>query len=119
MQTHRKAILCLSDDATVLRVRQMVFERFGYKVWSTNSLEDVNRIAQSKRPDMLLMDNSFPGADPEQIAERVKSVCPDLVAVVLTPMFAVHNASESAVDRFVARDESTDLMVAQIQELLG
>jgi CheY-like chemotaxis protein len=96
----------------------MLLERFGYKVWSTNSVEDVDVIARTNCPDMLLMDNSVPDANFEQIAERVKTVCPDLVAVVLMPFFAVHNASDSPIDRFVARDDAPDLMIAQIQELL-
>lgn len=118
IQPRSKAILCLSGDVTTLRVRRMLLERFGYKVWSTNSVEDVDVIAKANCPDMLLMDNSLPNVNIEQIAERVKTLCPDLVAVALLPFFAVHNASNSAIDRFVARDDAPDLMIAQIQELL-
>jgi len=117
-QPRGKAILCLSGDVTMLRVRRMLLERFGYKVWSTNSVEDVDVIARTNCPDMLLMDNSLPDVNFEQIAERAKTVCPDLVAVLLMPFFAVHNASNSPIDRFVARDDAPDLMIAQIQELL-
>jgi DNA-binding NtrC family response regulator len=119
MQTRRKGILFVCEDATMLEVRQILLERFGYKVWPTTSLDDARTIARLSCPDMLLMENSYyPQGDTEHLAENVKKVCPQIIAVVLAPYFAVRDTSHSAVDRFVARDDSPDLLLAQIQELL-
>lgn len=117
MQSRRKAILCLCHDATMLRVRQMLLEHFGYKVWPTLSVADATVLAENICPDMLLMDNNYPGVNLEHVAQQVKDVCPAVIAVVLSPQFAVHDSSHTAVDRFVPRDEEPDVLIARIEEL--
>ena len=117
MQQRRKAILCLCHDATMLQLRQMLLEHFGYKVWPTSSVEDATVLAENICPDMLLMDNNYPGVNLEQVAQQVKEVCPEVIAVVLSPYFAVHDSSQTAVDRFVPGDEDPDALVARIEEL--
>ena len=119
MQTRRKAILCLCHDATMLQVRRLLLEHFGYKVWPTSSVEDATVLAENVCPDMLLMDHNYPGVDLEQVAEQVKQVCPRVIAVVLSPFFAVHDSSQTAVDRFVPRDEEPDALAARIEELFA
>ncbi|MGB7555779.1 MAG: hypothetical protein WBM04_15505 [Candidatus Korobacteraceae bacterium] len=117
MQQRRRAILCLCHDTTMLQLRQMLLERFGYKVWPTSSVADVTLLAENICPDMLLMDNNYPGVNSEQVAQQVKDVCPKVIAVVLSPYFAVHDSSRTAVDRFVPRDEDPDALAERIQEL--
>ncbi len=119
MQPRRKAILCLCHDATMLQLRQLLLERFGYKVWPTKTVEDATSLAGHMCPDMLLMDNNYPGVNLEAVAQQVKEVCPGLIAVVLSPYFAVHNSSQTAVDRFVPRDEEPDALMARIEELFA
>ncbi len=117
MQQRRKAILCLCHDSTMLQLRQMLLERFGYKVWPTSSVADATSLAENICPDMLLMDNNYPGVNLEQVAQQVKEVCPEVIAVVLSPYFAVHDSSRTAVDRFVPNDEDPDALAARIEEL--
>ena len=112
----RKAILCLCFDSAMLKIRRMLLEHFGYTVLSTSSVEDAKRLAQNMCPDMLLMDNSYPGVDLQQIASQVKTVCPELITVVLSPFFAVQQSS-GAIDRFVPKDDGPDALLAQIDEL--
>jgi CheY-like chemotaxis protein len=115
----RKAILCLCHDAIMLRVRQMLLEHFGYEVWPTNSIEDAAAIALDRCPDMLLMDNSYPGVNLEEAAERIKKDCPGMLAVVLSPFFAVHRSTPAAVDRFLAQDDGPGALKANLEELFA
>jgi DNA-binding NtrC family response regulator len=117
MRTGRRAILCLCHDTDMLQVRGMLLEHFGYHVLSTSSVEDAKVAAKASCPDMLLMDNSYPGIDVEQVARQVKTICPSMLAVVLSPYFGVRAASRGCIDRFVARDEGPDVLIAQIEEL--
>jgi CheY-like chemotaxis protein len=118
MEDVSKAILCLCDDALMLQVRRLVLEHFGYRVWSADTLENARDIAKAVCPDMVLMDNNFQGLDIERVAEQVKGVCPNVIAVVLTPYYSVRNAKHGAVDHFVARDEEPDSLVAHLRDLL-
>ena len=115
----RKAILCLCHDAIMLRVRQMLLEHFGYKVLPTKSVEDATAIAVDSCPDMLLMDNSYPGINLEQVAKQIKETCPGMLAVVLSPFSAARHSTRTAVDRFLAQDEGPDALRANLEELFA
>jgi CheY-like chemotaxis protein len=120
MEARRKAILCLCHDSNMLRVRRMLLEHFGYTVLSTNSVEDARNVAQNQCPDMLLMDNSYPGIDFDRVAGQVKQVCPEVITVVLSPYYyrGSHGAG-NYVDRFVDKDDGPDVLLSQIEELFG
>jgi len=117
MQERRRAILCLCYDRDMLQVRRMLLEHFGYQVLPTSSLEDAKTVAGDSCPDMLLMDNSHPGIDFEQVAEQVKRVCPTMLAVALSPYYGVRPGSRGWVDRFIAQDDGPNVLIAQIEEL--
>ncbi len=117
MQVNRKAILFVCEDATILEVRQMLLERVGYTVWPTRLTEQASAIAEQKCPDMLLMEDGYLNPHFEQAAAKVKDVCPEIIAVMLAPYFAVRGSSHSIIDRFVARDQGLDLLLAQIADL--
>lgn len=120
MQTHRKAILCLSYDTNMLQVRQMLLEHFGYKVFPTSSVEDARAVAQRQCPDMLLMDNTHPEMDLEQVASAVKHACPGVIAVVLSSYYyGPPNGTVRAVDRFVVKDDGPDALISQIEQVFG
>ena len=119
MRGRSKAILCLCHDATMLQVRRMLLEHFGYQVWPTSSVEDATLLAENVCPDMLLMDNNYPGVDLEQVAGQIKQACPHVITVVLSPYFGVHDSSQTAVDRIVPRDEEPDALIARIEELFA
>jgi CheY-like chemotaxis protein len=120
MQSHRKAILCLSYDTNMLQVRQMLLEHFGYQVFPSNSVEHAKSVAECKCPDMLLMDHTHPEMDLEEVAETVKRACPGVIAVVLSPYYyGPHNTAGRAVDRFVVKDDGPDALISQIEQLFG
>ena len=116
MPIRRKAILCLCDDSSMLQVRRMLLERVGYTVLPSSSVEDVKSMVLNECPDMLLMDNSHPGI--EQLAKQVKSICPEVITVVLSPYFGVrHDSRDAGIDRFVAKDDGPGVWISQIDEL--
>ncbi len=117
MHERRKAILCLCYDRDMLQVRRMLLEHFGYQVLPTSSVEDAKTLAGDSCPDMLLMDSNHPGIDFEQVAEQVKRVCPTMLTVVLSPYYGVRPGSSGCVDRFVAKDDGPNVLIAQIAEL--
>jgi CheY-like chemotaxis protein len=117
MEPRSKAILCLCHDSNMLEIRRMLLEHFGYRVFPADSVENAKQAAQSNCPDMLLLDNSYPGISFEQVAEQVKQVCPQLIAVVLSPYYQRGPHGLSAIDCFVDKDDGPDVLVSQIAEL--
>jgi CheY-like chemotaxis protein len=120
MAQRPKAILCLSDDRGILRVRRMLLEHFGYVVLPTTSAKDAKSIVQQQCPDMLLMDNGDEGVDYAHLAKEVKDICPEVITVVLSPYYCMSSSTSAGhVDRFVPKDEGPDALISHIKELFG
>lgn len=120
MAQRPKAILCLSDDSGILRVRRMLLEHFGYVVLPTTSAADAKTLVEQQCPDMLLMDNGDPGVNYARLAKEVKDICPDVITVVLSPYYCMSSSTATRhVDRFVDKDEGPDALIAHIRELFG
>jgi len=120
MKSSHKAILCLCHDVNMLQIRRMLLEHFGYRVLPTTSVEDAKTLAKRQCPDMLLIDNADVEIDYVRLAAQVKQICPDVITVVLSTFYRVsRNASETSIDRFVARDDGPSALIAQIAELFG
>lgn len=118
MESRRKEILCLCYDRSMLQVRQMLLEHFGYVVHPTSSPEDAASLIQNRCPDMLLMDDNDSGNDFEQLAAQVKQMCPDVITVILSPFYYAKASSES-IDCVVSKDDGPNALLSQIEELFG
>jgi CheY-like chemotaxis protein len=101
----------------MLEVRRMLLEHFGYIVLPSTSVEDAKSLAKHECPDMLLMDNSHPGIDFEEIAKQIKRICPDVITVVLSPFYGMRHPSDGIIDRFVPKDDGPDILISQLGEI--
>jgi CheY-like chemotaxis protein len=120
MVPRRKAILCLCHDNNMLQVRRMLLERFGYVVFSSNTIEEAQNVIEQHCPDMLLMDNAYPHVDCEQIAKQGKTLCPDMLTVVLSPYYyGGRNGSDEVIDKFITNDEGPHMLISEIEGLFG
>ena len=119
MEQLQKAILCVSSDPTILHLRQLLLERFGYRVYPASRLQDASSLASYHCPDILLMDYSFSIAELEELAQGVKQICPDLMVAVVAPYFAMPGVNGRSIDRFISIDESPGVIISSIREMLG
>ena len=119
MVSKRKEILCLCQDELTLQVRQMLLEHFGYKVLPTDSVGEMNAILRRSCPDMLLLDTTDPDLDCHEIANQAKSICPDILSVVLTSDYGRLNACNESVDRFLRLDAPREEWLSGIQALFA
>jgi len=107
------------QDELTLQVRQMLLEHFGYKVLISDSVGEVHTILRHACPDMLLLDTSDPEVDWQELSDDAKSICPDILSVVLTADYGrLHNGHES-VDRFLRLDSPRDEWLSGIRSLFA
>ena len=116
--SNEKTILCLCHDEMTLRVRQLLLEYFGFRVLTTESAEEMSELIRDRCPNMLLMDDGYPGIDYNRAAEKAKAICPDILAVVLTGAFRLRPAAEPPVDCFLNLEGPREEWLAEIQSLL-
>jgi len=119
LYSKRKEILCVHQDDLTRQVRRMLLEHFGYKVLTTASVRELHSILQQRCPDMLLLDTSDPELDWEQISERAKAICPDILSVVLTPDSGRLSNGHETVDRFLRIDAPREEWLSGIEALFA
>lgn len=109
----------MCHDELTLQVRQMLLEHFGYKVLTTDSVGEMHAILQQGCPDMVLLDTSDPELDWQELSAKAKSICPDILSVVLTADYGrLHNGHDS-VDRFLRLDGPREEWLSGIQGLFA
>lgn len=119
MGSDHKEILCLCLDELTLQVRQMLLEHFGYKVLATDSIDEMNVILRHACPDMLLLDTNDPELDCQKIADTAKSICPDILSVVLTPDYGFQGHGLGSIDRFLRLDGPREEWLSGIEALFA
>lgn len=107
----------MHQDELTLQVRQMLLEHFGYKVLTTGSVREVHSILRQTCPDMLLLDTSDPEVDWRELTDEAKTVCPDILSVVLTADYGRVNSGHDSVDRFLRLDAPREEWLSGIEAL--
>jgi DNA-binding NtrC family response regulator len=78
-------ILLVDDDDDVRDFTAMVLEEAGYDVRTTSRADAALKLLVSGEPfDLLITDVVMPGWDGTELAERVKTVRPDLKVLFIT-----------------------------------
>jgi CheY-like chemotaxis protein len=119
MDSNCKEILCLGKDEFTLQVRQMLFEHFGYKVVTAESVGEMHAILRRGCSDLLLLDTSDPELDCQEIAGKAKSICPDILSVVLTPDYGGQAHGYGSIDHFLQLDGPREEWLSGIQSLFA
>jgi CheY-like chemotaxis protein len=94
-------------------------EHFGYKVLTTDSVGKMHAILRQACPDMLLLDTSDPELDWQELSGKAKSICPDILSVVLTADYGRLKNGHEAVDRFLRLDGPREEWLSGIQSLFA
>jgi CheY-like chemotaxis protein len=119
LQPKQKEILCVCQDGLTLQVRQMLFEHFGYKVLTSDSIASVHTLLRQSCPDMLLLDTSDPELDWQALTDKAKAICPDILSVVLTSDYGRLHTSHESVDRFLRLDGPREEWLSGIASLFA
>jgi DNA-binding response OmpR family regulator len=120
MATQPKAptILCVDDDLTGLRFRQLILEANGYKVLVATSAQQGIEAFQSNPVDLVVADNLIGRALGTDMAAALKRLRPRVPVVILSGSSSPPEGMENA-DAFVCKSEGPEALLNQIASLLA
>jgi DNA-binding response OmpR family regulator len=72
MDSNKKLILVVDDEADILVSIQIMLEDAAYTVMTTEYGEDVDRLQQSNRPNLILLDMLLGDIDGREIIQQMK-----------------------------------------------
>lgn len=118
-----RTILVIEDQEDNRRIMRDLLENSGYEiVEAVNGLDGV-RAAESRPPDLILMDVQLPGIDGYEATRRIKTN-PDLkdIPVIIVTSYALSGddkkAFEAGCDAYVSKPFSPRSLLAKVREFL-
>ena len=119
----RKRILVVEDQEDNRRIVRDLLTSAGYEMIEAVTGEDGVAMAETHRPDLILMDIQLPGLDGYEATRRIKAN-PALrhIPIIVITSYALSGddvkAREAGCDAYVAKPFSPRALLATIREFL-
>jgi two-component system cell cycle response regulator DivK len=118
-----KRILVVEDHEDNRRIVRDLFTSAGYEVLEALTGDDGVALAESQRPDLILMDIQLPGLDGYEATRRIKAN-PELrrIPVIVVTSYALSGdeakAKAAGADGYVSKPFSPRVLLAKVREFL-
>jgi CheY-like chemotaxis protein len=118
-QSRTATILCIDDDAEVLRLRRQLLEVSGYSVVTAASgVEGLRMLAEGRHADLILLDYMMPGMTGKQIAEELRRLHPAMPIVLMSGFPEIPENLLKMVDGYVRKGEDPEVVLQVITNAL-
>lgn len=119
----RQRIVVIDDNENDLQVTRRFLERRGYDAVPASSGEEGLRLAETLRPDALVVDYRMPGMDGFEVTRRIKAD-PQLHTIPVLMLTGSDSAEHvvqglgAGADDFVTKGADIEILVARLRALL-
>ena len=117
-------VLVIEDNEKNRYLISFILKGAGYTVFEAITGEDGVRMAESLRPDLVLMDIQLPGIDGYEATRRIKAI-PELkgIPVIAVTSYALagdeQKTRDAGCDGYVAKPFSPRQLLAKVREFVG
>lgn len=92
----KKTILCVDDNEQSLSIRKVMLETRGYRVVTCTSGQEALDIFRHGGIDLVLSDLVMPGLDGTELIDRVKTLAPQVPAILFSGKVKVYEKDTRA-----------------------
>ncbi len=120
--TSERCLLIVEDDDGFARTLKRSFERRGYEVLVTASLDELRKVLEEKSPGYAVVDLKLGGASGLACVEALHAHDPEMLIVVLTGFASIATAVEAiklGACHYLAKPANTDDIEAAFQKAQG
>ena len=115
----RKLLLCVDDRATSLEVRKLILEREGYEVLTASDGVAGLELFAARAVDLVVLDYNMPGLNGAVVAERMRTLKPDVPVIMLSAYFEPPADAAKLVDAYIAKGQNPRVLLEQISLLVN
>ena len=112
-------VIVVDDDVMILRIIGSSLRGAGYKVFTATSGEEALKLAESEKPDIMLLDIVMPIMDGFEVLRRLRAVSDLPVIVISAHVSAAEQALNLGANDFLAKPFRPDELVRRIEALLN
>ena len=119
-----KRILIVEDEEDNRTILRDVLSTVGYELIEALNGEDGVKLAQSERPDLILMDIQLPKMDGYEATQQIKSIAElKTIPIIAVTSYALSGAKEKAraagCDGYIAKPFSPREVLAKVRKYLS
>ncbi len=85
-------VLVVDDEEVIRDSCQKALERCGHEVETARDAFEALKLVQARRPDVVVLDLRMPGMGGEELLRRLRTLCPQAEAIVVTGYSSVPSA---------------------------
>jgi len=111
-------VLAVDDHPSILRFVQIGLEMRGLETITADSGVKALDLAESQKPDIILLDVLLPDMDGLQVLRRLRALSQVPIIVFSAKYDAREESLRLGANEFVAKPFNTDHMVSRIRDLL-
>lgn len=120
----RRTILVVEDNVDAQFITTSVLRHVGYDVMKAGSVDEAEKLARKRRPDLVLLDCRLPDGDGLELAQRWRhDGAMKLVPIIVLTAFSARQDVEAALlagaDAFLVKPCTNESLLAQVQRLIG
>ncbi len=119
MSRAKATILCIDDHWKGLIARKMLLEKNGYQVLEASGADEGLKLFLSRNVDAVLLDYQMPGTSGDVVAEKMKQINAHVPIMLLSAYGPLPKSKLRAVDSFLMKSQSPDILLSKLQRLLG
>jgi len=119
-----KKVLIAEDEPSIVAAVEFLLQRNGYEVLIARNGDEALRLAEERKPDLVLLDVMMPKKSGYEVCTRIREN-PDLRHVKIVMLSAkrrdaeVNKGMAVGADLYVTKPFSTRALLNQIDSLLG
>lgn len=123
--TSPRTLLVVDDEPEIVKLVTKIFEARGLRVVAARDGQEALDQVKKERPDLILLDLDLPRIDGWDVCKRVKAdAATKMIPIVM--MTAAHASPEAAqrgvesgADEYVAKPFLREVLVHNVERLLG
>jgi CheY-like chemotaxis protein len=116
----KREILCIDDDVQGLKVRGILLESMGYKVWTEPDAEHGLRSFREHAVDAVVMDYEMPGMTGADAAVQMKALRPKVPVLILSALpWLPAGAPADAIDGFIQKGEPLKVLAGRLEKAMS
>ena len=120
MGHRQREILCIDDDSQSLKVRGILLESMGYKVFTEPDAEYGLRTFKDHDVDAVVMDYEMPGMTGGDAAVEMKRLRPEVPVLILSALpWLPEGAPSEAIDAFIQKGEPLRVLAGRIEQAMS
>lgn len=120
MDPSSKRVLCVDDDASILKLRKVLLNAAGYSVITAASgAEALKILAEQSDVDLVLLDYLMPGMNGDELARSLRSQYPNLRLIAVSAVGQLPPTLLNAVDYHVQKGQDPEVLLSVISAVLA